>query len=108
MNIEATRNDLTSTINANRDFLCGGEDAADVAEFWLVRFVLANNLDATIVDAWINAGVFDAEAANELHRAGFTPSQIRRSWRPGVSAGYAYTSGEASLGQLRQRFNVEA
>lgn len=100
MTLEANR-DFLALILADRDFLAGSENPADIAEDWRVGPCTAEQ-----AEAWMDARAFTACGASDLHLAGFTPKQcdIRVAVYADGSCetlAYAYCNGDVDLDAVR-------
>lgn len=98
MTLETDTADFLALIAADRDFLAGSEDVADIAEDWR-----ACPFTAEQAEAWMDARAFTACGASDLHLAGFTPKQCStRCDILGETIAYTYCNGDIDLDDARR------
>lgn len=90
--------DMLAVIEAGGDRAHGG-DIESAVEAWLeVDFT------AKEAEAWLEAGVFDADAAHELYRADVTPEQVDIAWEANgyhETLGYCYANRDVTLDEVK-------
>lgn len=84
---------MTETLRQHGAWAHGSESPEDVAATWAGEGILTEEE----MSGWLDAGVFGADAAAELRRAGIKPTEVS------YAVGYAYANSDLSLDEVLAR-----